>query len=248
MAGLSVVIITYQEEENIARCLDSVKNLADEIVVVDSNSTDRTVEICRSLGCRIFSHAFEGYGKQKQFAVDQAANDWVLSLDADEVVSKELHTEIRNLMNIENNPVAGYRIPRSFFYMGRILKHTKEDHLRLFNRKKGHFTLVPVHEEIIAEGTILKLKEKLIHYSYRDISHHLQKIDSYTSHAAMKYAQENKRFPKVWVALKFPVSFFVFYFIRLGFLDGYPGFIWSFFAAFYGSLKVAKTIETESKK
>ena len=248
MTKLSVVIITYQEEGNIARCLDSVKSLADEVVVVDSNSKDRTVEICRTYKCRVITHDFEGYGQQKQFAVDQASHDWVLSLDADEVVSEELKTEILSLLQKENNPVDGYRIPRSFFYMGRIMRHSKEDHLRLFNRKKGRFTLVPVHEEIVVEGTVGKLMGKIIHYSYRDISHHLEKINVYTSQAAMKNMQEQKRFSRCWVAFKFPVSFFIFYFLRLGFLDGYPGFMWSFFAAFYGSLKIAKTIEMETKR
>ena len=109
MVKLSVVIITNQEEENISRCLDSVKTLADEIVVVDSNSQDRTVEICRSYGCRVFTHDFEGYGKQKQFAIDQASNNWVLSLDADEVVTEELRAEIHNLLHKENNDIDGSR-------------------------------------------------------------------------------------------------------------------------------------------
>ncbi len=248
MAKLSVVIITYQEEENIARCLDSVKALADEIVVVDSNSPDRTVEICRSYNCRVFTHDFEGYGKQKQFAVDQASNDWVLSLDADEVVTSELKTEIHNLLQKENGTAAGYQIPMSFCFMGRILKHAQTYHLRLFIRRKGHFTTVPVHEEFVVEGPIGKLKGKLIHYSYRDISHHLQKINVYTSQAAMKYLQEKRRFSKCRVAFRFPISFFTFYFLRLGFLNGYPGFMWSFFAAFYDSVKIAKTIEMANKK
>ena len=248
MVKLSVVIITNQEEENISRCLDSVKTLADEIVVVDSNSQDRTVEICRSYGCRVFTHDFEGYGKQKQFAIDQASNNWVLSLDADEVVTEELRAEIHNLLHKENNDIDGFRIPFAFFYMGRILKHTQADHLRLFNRKKGHFTTVHVHEGIVVEGRIGKLKEKIIHYSYRDISHHLKKIDIYTSQAAMKNIQEKKKFAKCWVAFRFPVSFFIFYILRLRFLDGYPGFLWSFFSAFYDSLKIAKTIEMENKK
>jgi glycosyltransferase involved in cell wall biosynthesis len=248
MAKLTVVIITHQEEENIARCLDSVKALADEIVVVDSHSTDQTTEICRSYNCRVFIHDFEGYGKQKQFAVDQATNNWVLSLDADEVVTDDLRTEILQLLDPGNNPAEGYFIPFAFFYMGRILKHTKADHLRLFDRTKGHFTTVPVHEGIVVEGKTGKLKEKIIHFSYRDISHHLQKINIYTSQAATKNAMEHKHFSKCWVAFKFPVSFFSFYILRLGFLDGYPGFLWSFFAAFYASLKVAKTIEMEKRK
>jgi glycosyltransferase involved in cell wall biosynthesis len=248
MAKLSVVIITHQEEENILRCLDSVKALADEIVVVDSNSRDRTAEICRSKGCRVFTRDFDGYGTQKQFAVDQASNNWVLSLDADEVVTAELTAEIKHLLGDESKSVAGYRIPFSFFYLGRILKHTRADHLRLFDRRKGRFTTVPVHEGIVVDGDTGKTKGKIIHYSYRDIAHHLQKINIYTSQAAMKNIQENRSYSKFWVAFKLPVSFFTFYFLRLGFLDGYPGFLWSLFAAFYGSLKIAKTIEKEAGK
>ena len=248
MDKLSVVIITHEEEENIVRCLDSVKTLADEVVVVDSNSRDRTVEISKNYGCRVFIHDFEGYGKQKQFAVDQASNDWILSLDADEVVTEELKTEITNLLKAKNNAFAGYRIPFSFCYLGKILKHTRADQLRLFNRNKGRFTTVPVHEGIVTEGAIGRVKGKIIHYSYRDISHHLQKINTYTSQAAVKNNQDHKSYSKCWVAFKFPISFFIYYFLRLGFLDGYPGFLWSFFAAFYGSLKIAKTIEMEAKK
>ena len=115
-------------------------------------------------------------------------------------------------MDKKNNPVSGYRIPFDLCYMGRIVKHTKEDHLRLFVRTKGRFTTVPVHEGIIIEGTVEKLKGKMIHYSYRDIAHHLQKINVYTSQAAEKNVQDKKRFSKCWVAFKFPVSFIVFYF------------------------------------
>ena len=248
MAKLSVVIITHDEEENIVRCLDSVKTLADEVVVVDSHSRDKTVELSEAYGCRVFTHDFEGYGKQKQFAVDQATNDWILSIDADEVVTEELKNEIKTILRDEKHAVAGYLIPFSFCYLGKILKHTKADHLRLFNRNKGKFTTVPVHEGIVTDGVTGKLKGKIVHYSYRDISHHLQKINTYTSQAAQKNKQDHKSYSKCWVAYKFPVSFFIYYFLRLGFLDGYPGFLWAFFAAFYGSLKIAKTIEMEAKK
>lgn len=248
MVKLSVVIITHQEEENIARCLESVKTMADEVVVVDSRSRDKTVEICREYGCRVFTKDFEGYGKQKQYAVDQASNEWILSLDADEVVTEELKKEIVGVLHLDNPGFSGFRIPFSFYYLGRILRHTRADHLRLFNRKNGKFTTVPVHEGIVVEGMIGKLKGKIIHYSYRDISHHLQKINIYTTQAAMKNSQENRSYSKWWVAFKLPVNFFVFYILRLGFLDGYPGFLWSLFAAFYGSLKIAKTIEMKTKQ
>jgi glycosyltransferase involved in cell wall biosynthesis len=248
MRKLSVVIITYNEEGNILRCINSVKDLADEILIVDSFSTDQTVEICNSLGCKVFLHQFEGYGQQKQFGVDQAMNNWILSLDADEKVTSELRQEIKDLLQKEVIPHGGYYIPFTFCYMGRVLKHVGVGNLRLFDRTRGRFRIVAVHESVDVNGSIGKLKEKVIHYSYRDISHHLQKINTYTTQAAEGYTAQGRKFSKIWVFLKFPINFFIFYFIRLGIINGYPGFLWSFFAAFYGSLKVAKTIEMQEKK
>ncbi|MGA3014730.1 MAG: glycosyltransferase family 2 protein [Bacteroidales bacterium] len=245
---LSVVIITYNEENNILRCINSVKNLADEIIVVDSFSTDRTVEICNSSGCKVILHKFEGYGQQKQFGVDQAENDWILSLDADEEVTDELVQEIKALLNKEIIPHGGYYIPFAFFYLGRVLKHVGVGNLRLFDRTKGKFRIVAVHESVDVNGPVGKLKGKVIHYSYRDLAHHLQKLNTYTSQAAEGYISQGRKFSKVWVFFKFPINFLNFYFIRLGILNGYPGFIWSFFAAIYGSVKVAKTIEMQEKK
>ena len=250
MPELSVVIITFNEEQNIVRCLDSVKEVAKEIVVVDSFSSDKTTEICKSYGCRIFMREFKGYADQKQYAVNLASNDWVLSLDADEVVSNELSFEIQTLFQNDTIPESGFSIPRSLFYMGRILKHSgvgNEFHLRLFNRQKGGLTQVMVHEAIEVNGSVGTLHGKLIHYSYSSISQHIQKTNIYTSLAAEGYKKRGKAYSKCWVSLKFPVNFFVFYIIRGGILDGYPGFIWSFMAAFSGSMKVAKTIELQEK-
>jgi glycosyltransferase involved in cell wall biosynthesis len=251
MHKLSVVIITYNEEANILRCIHSVKTLADEILVIDSFSTDHTVEICNGSGCKVISHLFEGYGQQKQFGVEQAVNEWILSLDADEVVTDELCLEIKNILKLDTIPCSGYNIPFSLFYMGRILQYSgtrKEIHLRLFDRNEGRFTQVNVHEGVEITGSIGLLKGKVIHYSYRNLFHHLQKINTYTTQAAEGYYAQGKTYSKVWVVFKFPISFFVFYIIRLGFLDGYPGFLWSFFAALYGSLKVAKTIEMKGRR
>lgn len=250
MTELSVVIITYNEEQNIARCLDSVKAIANEIVVVDSFSSDKTAEICKSYGCRFLTREFKGYANQKQYAINQSANDWVLSLDADEVVSNELSIEIQTLFKDETIPYSGYRIPRSLFYMGRILNYSgvgNEFLLRLFNRQTGGVTQVPVHESINVSGSVGTLKGRLIHYSYTSISQHIHKTNIYTSLAAAGAKEKGKTFSKSIVFLKFPVNFFVFYFIRGGILDGYPGFIWSFMAAFSGSMKVAKTIELQEK-
>ena len=251
MTKLSVVIITFNEENNILRSINSVKSIADEILVVDSYSTDKTVEICHSSGCKVLQHEFEGYGQQKQYGVEHAANNWILSLDADEVVTDELNQELKILTRQEVISYAGFNIPFSLYYLGRILKYSgtgHEFHLRLFDRSRGAFTLVKVHEGVELKGPVATLKGKIIHYSYRDLAHHLQKINTYTSQAAEGYTAKGRKFSKIWVAFKFPVSFFVFYIIRLGFLDGYPGFLWSFFAAFYGSMKVAKTIEMQENK
>jgi glycosyltransferase involved in cell wall biosynthesis len=251
MPELSVVIITLNEEQNIARCLESVKSVAGEIIVVDSDSADRTVEICLASGCRVINRKFNGYSDQKQFAVDQAVNDWVLSLDADEELTPGLRSEISQLLSQSPVPCNGYKIPRSLFYLGRILRHSgvsDKPVLRLFEKNRGRFDGKPVHEEIIVEGHVGVLKNGMIHYSYRDLSHHLRKIDTYTSHAAEGYRQKGRHFSRCWVALKFPVTFFSYYILKAGFLDGYPGFMWSFLAAFYGSVKLAKTIEMEENK
>ncbi|MCK9421023.1 MAG: glycosyltransferase family 2 protein [Bacteroidales bacterium] len=250
MRRLSVVIIAHNEEKVILRCLKSVNPVADEIIVVDSFSTDRTADLCREFGCRVIQRPFDGYGRQKQFAIDQALNDWVFSVDADEIVSPELQQEIVELKQDPGNKIqdAGFRIPFSLYFMGKILNHSgvgKEYHLRIFNRTRGRFTDVPVHEGIEVDGAIGVMSGKIVHYSYRNISHHLEKINIYTSQAAEGYHAQKKSFSKLWVAIKFPASFISFYFIKLGFLDGYPGFMWSFLAAVYASLKVAKTIEIE---
>ena len=251
MHKLSVVIITLNEEENISRCLASVKAIADEIVVVDGFSKDKTTEICKSFGCKIITREFKGFSDQKQFAADQATNDWVFSLDADEEVTEALREEISVLFSKESIPDSAYRTPRSLFYLGRILRFSgvgAKPVLRIFNKHKGRFDGAPVHEEILVEGSVGTLKNRMIHYSYRNLSHHLQKIDIYTTHAAKEYRQKGKHFSKIWVVFKFPVTFVAYYLFRGGFLDGYPGFMWSFLAAFYGSVKLAKTIEMDNKK
>lgn len=254
MPGLSVVIITRNEEKNILDCLNSAKAVADEIVVVDSMSDDDTPRICRAFGCKVFSRAFDGYGSQKQFAVDKASNDWVLSIDADEVISEKLQNEINLLFRQGSGtgiPHPAYRIPFSLFFMGRILRHGgvgNEFHLRLFNRTSGRFTTVPVHEGVEVNGSVGIMKGTIIHYSYRDISHQIEKINTYTSQAAEGYRKRGRSFSKIMVALKLPVSFVSHYIFKGGFLDGYPGFMWSFLAAVYAALKVAKTIELTRKQ
>jgi len=257
MPGLSVTIITLNEEANILRTLESVKPFADEIVVVDSMSSDNTVAICREFGCKVYLREFDGYGPQKQFAADQASSNWIFSIDADEVATHELQQEIRAMFTGHDDPGTpglrhpAYRVPRTLHFMGRTLRHSgagNEFLVRLFDRTRGGFTMAAVHESIKVEGSAGTLKGYLIHYSYKDITHHLDKINSYTTLAAEENFSKGRSYPKPWVALKFPGSFITFYILKRGFLDGYPGFVWSLLAAGYGCLKVAKTIELFQKR
>ncbi len=251
MPPISAVIIAKNEEDKIGLCLDSLKPFISEIVVVDSMSTDRTAEICNEYGCRVIQREFDGYGQQKQFAVDQAMNDWVLSVDADEILGPELREEMKLLAAAGELPFDAYTIPFSLVYMGRILKHSgvgNESHLRLFNREKGKFTTSPVHEGILTSGATGKLKNRIFHYSYTDISHHLEKINIYTSQAAEGLVNKGRRYSVPAIAFKFPMSFFTFYVIKGGILDGYPGFMWSWLSAFYAALKIAKTRELQKKQ
>lgn len=248
MPPISAVIITKNEEEKIRRCLDSLKTFVAEIVVIDSMSADRTAEICIECGCRVILREFDGYGNQKQFAVDQALNDWVISVDADEVLGQDLQEEMKVLTASAELPFDAYNIPFSLVYLGRILKHSgvgNESHLRLFNRKKGRFTTTPVHEGIITSGATGMLKNRILHYSYRDISHHLEKINIYTSQAAQGLVKKGRRYSIPAIAFKFPFAFFNFYVIKGGVLDGFPGFMWSWLSAFYAALKIAKARELQ---
>jgi glycosyltransferase involved in cell wall biosynthesis len=251
MNKLSVVIITFNEEKRILKCLDSVSDIADEIVVIDSGSTDNTFQLCEEQGCRVIYREFDIYYRQKQYAVDHARNDWVFSLDADEIISERLKSELKTFFPKDKStegdiqpPFPGYIIPIRLFYLGHRMKFSGAARtIRLFNRKKGRFAKVPVHEYVTVDGTPGKMKGEIIHASYRDIGHHVQKLNTYTTIAAEQAAKANKSYSKFWVFLKFPVTFFIHYIIRRGILDGYPGFMWAFFAAVHTSVKIAKTIE-----
>ncbi|TSA25724.1 MAG: glycosyltransferase family 2 protein [Bacteroidetes bacterium] len=251
MPDLSVVIIVHNEEKNIRRCLESVQDLASEIVVVDSQSTDRTGEICLALGCRLIPREFDGYGTQKQFAVDQAIHDWIFSIDADEEVTPGLKKEIRELFSRPVIEETGFEICFSLVYLGRKLNHGGaggDYHLRLFNRNAGGFTKVKVHEGIHVSGQVKRLTGEVLHYSYRNLAHHLEKLNDYSTRAAEGYVQQGRRYSRAWAVLKFPISFLQFYCCKAGFLDGYPGFMWSLMGALYASLKIAKSIELREER
>jgi glycosyltransferase involved in cell wall biosynthesis len=249
MNSLSVVIITLNEERNLPRCLLSVKDIAAEVIVVDSGSTDATVKIATESGCRVFKREMDGYGQQKQFGVDQASNDWILSLDADEELTAEAAGEIKTLLD-HGPDKNGYFLPFRLVFLGKVLKYGGTGHekkIRFYNRNHGKFTFSAVHEKVEVEGPVGILNNVTYHYSYSSIDHHVRKSNRYTTQAAEGNLRNGKHYPKIWVALKFPVSFITFYFLKGSILDGYPGFMWAFMAAVYGSLKIAKTIELTEK-
>jgi len=227
MIKLSVVIITFNEEQNIGRCLDSVKEVADEIVVLDSFSTDRTREICEEHNVRFFTHKFDGHIQQKNRAITHASNPYILSLDADEVLSETLKASI---IQVKQNPDAdGYTFNRLTNYCGTWIHHCgwyPDRKLRLFDARKGRWAGFNPHDKYeMEEGSVIKhLQGDLLHYSYHSIEQHHLQVEKFTTIVAGSDFKAGKKAPllKVWFS---PVVKFVRdYFFLLGFLDGKAGF------------------------
>ena len=242
---LTVTVITYNEAEHIVAALDSV-GWADEIVVVDSGSTDGTADLARGKATRVIVREWPGYSAQKNFAADTAAHDWVLSMDADERVTPELAAEIRALL--ARGPEArGYRMRRVSRYLGRWIRSTDwfpDYQLRLYDRRAGRWNGVRIHESFrLNDGAPLTLREELQHYAYRDISHHLKKIDAYTTLVADEWHEQGRRTNVAALALHPPVAFLRNYVLRRGFRDGAAGLIISILNSYYVFLKLAKLWE-----
>lgn len=252
--NLSVVIITKNEERNIGRCIASV-GWAGEVVVVDSLSTDRTTEIARTMGARVIDHAWEGFSKQKEFAVAQARNEWVLSLDADEEVTGELRDEIASLFRAmqEANgrtvaPAVGYRIARKSFFLGTWIRHSgwyPGYMLRLFRRSTAQMRHRPVHEGFEIDGEVGTLNAPLNHYTYDSLRQYLEKMNDYTSLDVMNKLSERPDIVIRWyhVVLN-PIALFLRMMISLkGYRDGRHGFLLAVFSSLYKLLVYAKTWE-----
>jgi len=246
MIKISVSIITLNEEKNIARCLESVKGIADEVVVADSFSTDKTKEICLQYGVKFIEQAFLGYVGQKNFADAQAENDWILSLDADEELSESLRKEI---LAIKQQPAAdAYQMPRMTNYIGKWIRHTDwypDKKIRLYNRKKASWQGKNLHEqiEIAPDAKLLNLKGDILHYSYYSIHQHIAQLNKFTDIGAEEAFQRGKKAPLYKVFLN-PVWKFIYsYFLRLGILDGYKGFLVCGISAFATFSKYIKMRE-----
>ena len=249
MPKLSVTIITKNEAADIGAALASVA-WADEIVVVDSRSTDDTVAIARRHTERVVVRDWPGYVAQKNYAASIAANDWVLSLDADERVTPELASEIRALVAGAPRDAA-YRIPRVTWHLGRWIRTTDwypDYQLRLYDRRAAEWTGAYVHEAVAVRGPVGQLRGELQHYAYRDIADHLETIDRYTTLAARQLDESGRRAGVLDVAVHPPLAFLRNYLARGGFRDGEVGFVISRMNAYYVFLKFAKLWELQRRQ
>jgi len=244
MQPISATVITLNEEKNIGEALESL-SWTDEIVVVDSGSTDATLEICRKFTARIFHRDWTGYVDQKNFAVEQARHDWILSLDADERPSLALRTEIRKLAR-EGFSKPGYRIPRTAYFMGRWIRHGDwypDYQLRLFNRAQGRWQGDRVHESVKLNAEPGVLKGEIQHFTYRSFSDYLKRLETYSTLAALDYRQRGKRATPLSL-IGHPVAVFIkAYLLKRGFLDGTPGLAVAVMGAVSVFFKYAKLWE-----
>jgi glycosyltransferase involved in cell wall biosynthesis len=246
--GVTATIITLNESANVEAALQSVA-WAGEIVVVDSHSTDDTVEKARRFTDRVIVRDWPGYVAQKNYAASVATNDWIFSLDADERVTPELAAEIKALVATEP-ACAGYRVPRVSHYLGRWIRSTDwypDYQLRLYDRRRAEFAGRHVHESVRAQGTVGRLRTDLQHYPFRDVSHQLQKIDRYSTLAAKQMHEDGRRTGAWSMIAHADAAFLRNYVLHGGFRDGVPGLIISVLNAYYVWLKFVKLWELGRK-
>lgn len=245
---ISLVVITLNEESNIERCLRSVPFVSD-IVVVDSGSRDATVDLAQKMGARVFHEAWRGFGPQKRFAVEKAAYDWVLSLDADEALSPELAREIEEKFATFRAEY-GYLMPRKSFHLGRWIQYGgwfPDDQLRLFNRLFSNFNEDTIHEKVEVSHRE-RLKAPILHWVFKNLSHQVVTNDRYSSLQAGELLRKGQG-PSFWrLLLKPPTKFIECYFFKKGFLDGIPGLVIAISASYSVFLKWAKVWEEKCSR
>jgi len=247
MTGISALIIAKNEEANIGPAIKSLKGLADEIiVVVDSQSTDKTDEVARNLGARTFVREWQGYGASKAWAVKQAKGEWILWIDADERVTPQLTKEV---ISCQPFIAAAYSFPRKAYFLGRWIKHCgwyPGYVTRFFHKDRGSFNDKQVHEGLVVSGEIIRLNNPLLHYTDPNLEHYLTKFNHYTTLAAGQQRRSGKQFKTIDIILGPLAAFVKMYLLKLGFLDGLEGFILSVFSAHYVLVKNLKLWELES--
>lgn len=247
---LSVVIITLNEEKNLERCINSVAEVADEIVVLDSFSTDKTEEICKKYNVKFFQHKFDGHIEQKNRALAYSSNNYVLSMDADEALSPKLIESIKQIK--KDCKYDGYYFNRLNNYCGKWIKHTSwypDKKLRLWDFKKGKWTGINPHDkyEMGKDAKLCFLEGDLMHYTYPDINSHIKQISYFTDISSTHYFKEGKKAGLFKIVFSPGLKFFKEYILKLGFLDGYYGFIVSILSAYATLLKYVKLRELYRK-
>ena len=249
---ISAVIITYNEEANIERCLDSLEGTADEVLVVDSFSSDRTADICKSKGVDFIQHPFDGHIEQKNYALSCASNDYVLSLDADEALSQKLSQSIQAAK--QNWTEDGYSVNRLTNYCGKWIRHCgwyPDTKIRLWDRSKGHWGGVNPHDHVVMDEPIRirHLSGDPLHYSYPTIRDHISQINSFSDIAARAAFEKGRQSNLALdICLNPTLTFFKKYFLKLGLFDGYEGFVISISTAYGKFLKYIKLRELEKEQ
>lgn len=247
---LSVFLITRQEGKNLDKCLLSVKDIADEIIIVDSGSTDNTLEIARKYGAKIFHRDFVSFTEQKNFSLNNCSSIWALNIDADEYLTPALAKEIKKTLS-KKTDIDGYFLIRNNIFLGRQMKHSgisAEARLRLVKTKKAKYVGGLVHEELVVEGKTSTLKNTFMHNTYTSIEQYFEKFNRYSTLAALTMQQEHKKF-STFQLTRAPFEFIKIYILRLGFLDGFQGFLWALFNAWYKVIKYTKLWDlTRNKK
>lgn len=241
MPKISAIVITYNEKKNIKRCLSSI-DWVDEIVVVDSESTDDTKKIASEFTQRTFDIKWEGFGKAKAFAKKKATHQWILSVDADEEITQDLKDEIQKITKSEDS-LDGYYIPRKSNFLGKWIKHGgwyPDYVLRLFRKDKAKFSHSMVHEKVCVEGKAGYLKNDLLHYTDPNFDHYLEKLNRYTSLGVEELFKKGKKAKLFDVTFRPLAVFFKMYFVKKGFLDGVSGFILAVSSAFHVFSKYVK--------
>ena len=248
--SITAILITLNEEDNIEKCLQSIA-WVDEIIVVDSGSKDRTEEISKKYTKNFFYSEWSGFGRQKQKALDKATSEWVLSIDADEIITEKLKEEIIKIISSENY-LNGYKIPRRSFYMGKFIKHCGwyPDYVtRLALRNGCFFSEDIVHERLIlSNGDTGYCRFNINHFPYKNINHHIEKINKYSDLSAIKMFENNQEVSWLKILITPFFGFFRAFFLRLGFLDGLQGLIISLSTGLIGFLKYLKLKEMNLKK
>jgi glycosyltransferase involved in cell wall biosynthesis len=241
MPPLSAVLITYNEERDLPQALASLEGVADEIIVVDSGSTDRTCETARQHGARVVFRPFSGFGEQKNFAAAQASHDWVLSLDADEALSPELRSSLLAWKAGTPDRV-GYEVGRRTNYLGKWIRHSgwyPQHHLRLYRRDRARF-VGALHETVRADGPVGRLAGDLLHYTVRSLAEHYAKMEVFTTLAAEELYARGRRRWRAGMYVATPWTLISTLLFRLGFLDGYRGVLIAWTSARYVYMKYRK--------